>query len=263
MPNDDLYVIAYGGLGDTIFFSRFLAAAAARVSRLHACVPPPAQRLLASTGVIASFVSGVDAIPDGSVCASLWHLPLLVGGDGDSRYGPSTYLEAPEDAPRLDPTDALRVGITWSGNRRMGHDADRSPPSIATFASLFDLPGVRWLALHPEPDIQDEGRPYGIEPLPAVRDLADTAGILRQLDLVITVDTAIANLAPALGVPTWVFTTTVPEPRWPVGHERSPWFPTVRPFRRRHLLDWENAVQAAVGALSGLLERSSGRGRID
>lgn len=252
-PAGELHVVAYGGLGDTVLFSRFLPLAAARVGRLHACVPPVTRRLLASVGGIASFMPGVEAIPEGALCTSLWHLPWLVGGVAATRYGTIPCFTAPTDAPSLPAADAYRVGIAWTGNRKMGHDADRSPPSIETLAPLLAVRGVEWIALHPEAEIQAEGRRFGISPMPAVRDLADTAGILAQLDLVITVDTMVANLAPAVGVPTWVFTTTVPEPRWPVGHEQSPWFPGVRAFRRRNLLDWEAAVAAAADALTAVV----------
>ncbi|HEX4934194.1 MAG TPA: hypothetical protein VFV33_13485, partial [Gemmatimonadaceae bacterium] len=150
---------------------------------------------------------------------------------------------------------ALRVGIAWSGNRQMGHDADRSPPGLSTFAPLFDVAGVQWQGLTPDAAMQEEERRHGISPLPPVRDLADTAAILRQLDLVVTVDSVVANLAPAVGVPTWIFPTTIPEPRWPMGHARSPWFPLVRPFRRARLSAWDAAVQAAARALAERVTR--------
>lgn len=250
LPHADLHVVAYGGLGDTIFYARFLPLAAARVSALHLCVPAPLQRLLREVPGVATMTPDVAEIPAGATVCSLWHLAWLLRDDRGSSLPTAPYLRPPADAPVLPPTDALRVGIAWAGNARAGHDSDRSPPTLATLAPLLDVPGVSWLGLHPEAEARRECAALGVAPLPAVRDLADTAALLRQLDLVITVDSAVSNLAPALGVPTWVFCTRIPELRWPLEHDRSPWFPTVRPFRRRHSNDWDTVAREAAVALA-------------
>ena len=255
LAGEDLHVVAYGGLGDTIFYARFLALAANRVRALHLCVPAPLQRLLRDVPGVASLTPHVSEIPEGAVTCSLWHLAwLLRDGYGESRPT-APYLHAPDDGPRLPPTDGLRVGIAWAGNARAGHDADRSPADLAALSPLLGVAGVQWYGLHPEARAKAECAALGVTPLPEVRDLADTAAVLRQLDLVITVDSAVSNLAPALGVPTWVFCTRIPELRWPVGHERSPWFPSVRPFRRRDLNDWDAVARAAAAALAERVQR--------
>ncbi|MCC6930673.1 MAG: tetratricopeptide repeat protein [Gemmatimonadaceae bacterium] len=248
LGDEDLHVVAYGGLGDSIFFARFLPVAAARARQLHLCVPAPLQRLLSGVRGVASLTPAVDAIPHGAVVTSLWHLAWLLGGEPD-RYAPEPYLVAPDDGPRLEPTRGLRVGIAWAGSARAGHNVDRSPPSLATLSPLLAVEGVTWLGLHPEPAAAAECAALGIGALPPVRDFADTAAVLRQLDLVITVDSSVSNLAPALGIPTWVFCTRIPEMRWPAGAARSPWFPWARPFRRRSLGDWEAVARAAAGDL--------------
>lgn len=244
----DLHVVAYGGLGDSLLFARFLPRAAERVRQLHLCVPAPLQRLLGAIPGVASLTAALDHIPPGAVVTSLWHLAWLLG-DLPDRFAPSPYLGLPEDGPTLPPTDKLRIGIAWAGNAKAGHDVDRSPPGLETLAPLLAVEGVSWVGLHPEARRAAECAALGVSPLPAVRDLADTAAIVRQLDLVISVDSAVSNLAPALGVPTWVFCTRILEMRWPPGEPRSPWFPWVRPFRRRSLGDWASAASAAAETL--------------
>lgn len=257
LPHGALHVVAYGGLGDTIFYARFLPLAAARVRALHLCVPVPLQRLLCEVPGVVSMTPDVAEIPPGATVCSLWHLAwLLRDGYGDS---PPTapYLRPPDDGPVLPPTDALRVGIAWAGNARAGHDSDRSPPTLAALAPLLEVPGVDWFGLHPEEGAKRECTALGVAPLPDVRDMADTAAILRQLDLVITVDSAVSNLAPALGIPTWVFCTRIPELRWPLEDARSRWFPAVRPFRRRHSNDWDTVAREAAEALAARVHAAS------
>ena len=117
------------------------------------------------------------------------------------------------------------------------------------------------MGLHPEQVAKDECSALGISAMPAVRDLADTAGIVSQLDLVITVDSAMANLAGALGVPVWVMPTTVPELRWPPGALQSPWYPHARLFRRRVSRDWERVATDLSDALRASLKGTTTRDR--
>src|SRR5262249_23681904 len=139
----------------------------------------------------------------------------------------------------LGPLRALKIGIAWQGNPRYPEDRSRSF-RLAQFEPVAQLECVRLFSLQKGP---------GAEQLAAVTDLfpvtdlgsqldettgafMDTAAVMKNLDLVITSDTAIAHLAGALGVPVWVALPQVPDWRWLLGREDSPWYPTMRLFRQ-------------------------------
>ena len=143
-------------------------------------------------------------------------------------------------ARQLTPYDSdYRIGITWQGNHR--HDRYRSI-AVQLFAPLGRLPGVRLISLQKGSgsdqldSIKDR---FEVIALPSEQDPAvafmDTAAIMRNLHLVVTVDTAIAHLAGALGVPVWTAIAAIPDWRWLLDREDSPWYPTMRIFRQQTL----------------------------
>jgi ADP-heptose:LPS heptosyltransferase len=143
----------------------------------------------------------------------------------------------------------LKVGLVWKGNPRFENDAARSLPGLATLAPLLGVPGVRWFSLQKE-----EGEPAeGVTDLaPAIGDFADTAALVAGLDLVITVDTACAHLAGALGIPCWVLLPAwMPDWRWLADRADTPWYPHVmRQFRPRRDGAWDEVIAAVALALA-------------
>ena len=128
---------------------------------------------------------------------------------------------------------SLRVGIAWQGNP--GHKGDRwRSVRLEQFAPLAEHAGVRLVSLQKGAGSEQLEKMPGlaIDLGPELTDLADTAAVIRCLDLVITVDTAVAHLAGALGVPVWVALPTVPDWRWLLQREDSPWYPSMRLFRQ-------------------------------
>src|SRR5262249_27973176 len=132
----------------------------------------------------------------------------------------------------------------WQGNPEHRNDRQRSVP-LTRFASLARVDGVRLFSLQVGP---------GTEQLAAAKDnleiadlgsrfdrssLADAAAVLKVLNLVVTVDTAIAHLAGALAVPVWVALPFIPDWRWLLGRSDSPWYPTMHLFRQGRLDDWD------------------------
>ncbi|MBP2305962.1 tetratricopeptide repeat protein [Azospirillum melinis] len=244
-----LLVVEEQGFGDTLQFARLILLVKARGARrivLHCRAP--LVRLLAG-------MEGVDtvtaALPDPGAY-DLW-VPLLslmqrLAVTPDRIPAAVPYLTPPPDAVRhwseaLPETEDLRVGLVWAGDPRLGHaaasrtDARRSL-ALAQLATLLTVPGVSWVSLQKGPAAAQLDRPAVFDPMPGVTDFADTAAIVRQLDLVIGVDTAVVHLAGALGVPAWVLSRFSGCWRWLLDRDDSPWYPTLRLFRQQRPDDW-------------------------
>jgi hypothetical protein len=239
----------FGGLGDAILWTRYARRLSGRVGGIIFAVPPAMHRLLAAAPDIAAVVSEPEHAVDALSLHAL-QLPAVFGDDAADVAVPAPYLGAPRDGPRLPPTRRLSVGLAWAGAPTLPTDADRSIPEPDLLRPLLGVPGVDWVSLQTGPRA-GWAASLGIRPMPAVRDLADTARVVARLDLVVSVDTSIANLALAMGVPTWVFPPVYPEFRW--GRTgASPWYPAARLFRRRTPDDWPRVIEAAATALRAM-----------
>ncbi|WP_376959916.1 tetratricopeptide repeat-containing glycosyltransferase family protein [Azospirillum sp. A26] len=153
---------------------------------------------------------------------------------------------------------AFRVGLVWAGNPQHRNDRNRSIPA-ATLLPLLMVPGVRFVSL------QTGEAAAGLDRLPGVRvpnamervrDFADTAAILANLDLLVTVDTAIAHLAGAMGVPCWLMLPHVPDWRWLLDRADSPWYPSLRLFRQPRPGDWTTTLGTAAAVLKAQAARA-------
>ncbi|PLZ02047.1 hypothetical protein CY652_12880 [Burkholderia sp. WAC0059] len=232
------------GLGDMIQFGRYLAQLKARgVARLTVACMPALHRLLGS-------VAGVDEVLDHDAAqaraltfdcwTSLLGVPLHLRGEATV---PAVYLR-PDAAlveawrARLEAlAPGRRVGLVWKGNPRHHNDANRSLPSLAALAPLWNVAGVRFVSLQKGQGEHEAQSPPAGQPLlhlgSDAADLADTAAIVAQLDLVICVDTSVAHLAASLGTPCWVMLPAHDvDWRWMHGREDSPWYPGGRLFRQ-------------------------------
>jgi tetratricopeptide (TPR) repeat protein len=250
------------GLGDTLQFLRFVPRVAARGARVILEVQPPlAPFVRAQDWPVEVRARGEDLPPFDFHCP-LMSLPLAFGAmaeDGaDAPYLTADEAGAEAWRARLGGDRRLRVGIVWAGNPEHRKDAQRSVP-LALFEPLIARPGIRWVAL------QKDLRPgdaawldaWGL-PAPgrALGDFAGTAALVAALDLVVTVDTAIAHLAGALGKPVWVLNAHVPDWRWGLVGARCGWYPSARIFRQPLRGDWP-AVIAEVGDALDALDGSA------
>ena len=144
----------------------------------------------------------------------------------------------------------------WAGNPRHENDANRSMPAAA-FAPLLEKQCVTLFSLQVGATDADKAwlNQTPIRDLaPHLSDFADTAAVLGHLDLVISVDTAVAHLAGALGRPIWLLVPFVPEWRWMLAREDSPWYPTMRLFRQAAPGDWDTLMARVAAALGSLAE---------
>jgi Tfp pilus assembly protein PilF len=159
------------------------------------------------------------------------------------------HLTTPDDAP------GLKVGLVWKGFADNQHDATRSLPGLAPLAPLWAVPGVSFFSLQKGQGEQEAAAPPARQPIvhlgAAIEDFADTAAIIAQLDLLISVDTAAAHVAGALGKPCWLM---LPRDwtdwRWLLERDDSPWYPRVmRLFRQSDTRDWSDVAERMADAL--------------
>jgi hypothetical protein len=162
--------------------------------------------------------------------------------------------ERVRDWAALLPVDGTKkIGIAWAG--RPGHQNDRRRSMPAEMlASLGDVKGVTFVTVQPR-DPTAPPPPVGLRLLdlgPRLRDFGDTAALLSQLDLLITVDTAVAHLAGAIGRPVWTLLAFSPDWRWLLDRQDTPWYPTMRLVRQRRVGDWRDVIDRVRAELSRL-----------
>jgi hypothetical protein len=161
---------------------------------------------------------------------------FMYGGDPIDTYADSpVYISSRLRGPPIRSLPGLKVGLCLKGNPHHMNDFDRSMP-VAHAQPLLKVPGVSWVSLH--------GQIIPGLPMTQVEyeDFADTAAVVQQLDVVVTVDTSVAHLSAAMGKPTWLMPPCSPEFRWGLG-ERSPWYPDVKLYRRSHVRAWDDVVE--------------------
>ena len=239
------------GYGDNIQFARLAAKVRTTGATVTLVCRQRLKRLFRSLAGVDEVVAFDEASAPADFEVPLMSLPLLLGLEPETMAADRPYLAAdPDDVDRwraLLPAGGVRVGIVWAGNPEHSQNHVRSLP-LAALAPLWKLPGIRFISLQHdgEPDDLPAWRP----PRPAV-DLAEAAAMIQGLDLVISADTAIAHLAGALGKPVWILLAAVPDWRWGMSGETTPWYAGARLFRQQTPGDWDGAI----GRLRVALER--------
>jgi len=252
------------GLGDTLQFLRYVPLVAGRGARVVLEVQRELLPLLGSLAGTAQVVARDEPLPAFDVHAPLLSLPHLLR---------TTHASIPAEVPylRADPARVaawrehrgmvkegvgLRVGLVWDGSHGQKQNHRRSL-ALDALAPLGEVPGIQFVALQKgEAASQASSPPPGLELInlgPALVDFGDTAAVLEQLDLTISVDTSVAHLAGALGRPVWVLLPFASDWRWLKERSDSPWYPTARLFRQATPGDWPGVtaqVTTALGELS-------------
>jgi hypothetical protein len=257
LPDPTVCLHNFGGLGDTLLLARYVPLVAARAARVVVVAPPALDRVLRSVEGLGGVVRAVEEMGSSTRYLNALQLPAVFGTTMHTVPVRFPYLNAPEEGPRLPPPGAgLRAGLVWAGNPDDWTDADRSVPRPELLAPLLGVAGVEWVSLQVGPRAAWAAE-LGIAAPPELRDFGDTAHVLAQLDLLVTVDTSVANLALAMGVPTWVMPPTYPDFRWGAPGEPSPWYPAARLFRRAHTDEWQGVVGCVAGALAAAVRDPS------
>lgn len=250
-----LLVHAEQGFGDTLQFCRYAILAAQR-ARVVLEVPRPLTRLLASLPGVARVVAQGDTLPHVDAEIPLLDLPGLFGTRLDSVPAPVPYLSAPPSLiwqARMQELPGLRVGLCWAGNAGYSHDRWRSVPIDALARALRGLDGVSFVSLQKNPPDPPPAFLQLRDRTEEFADFGDTAAIISQLDLVISVDTAVAHLAGALGRPVWLLNRQQADWRWLREREDSPWYPSLRQFRQTRHGDWTDVLARLRVAMEEML----------
>jgi tetratricopeptide (TPR) repeat protein len=236
------------GFGDTIQFARYAPLLRARGARVVLEVQAPLVGLLAP--LADAVVASGEPLPRHDFRTPLLSLPHACGTELDSIPAGVPYLARREPLAGLR-GPGLNVALTIAGNREHPEDGLRSLPA-ALLAPLLALPGVTWHLVAHELSEADAawvaGHPALRRAAPP-RDFIDTAAVLAAMDLVLSVDTAVAHLAGALGLPVWTLLQHAADFRWLRGREDSPWYPTMRLFRQAPHRRWEPVLTQVAAAL--------------
>jgi len=263
-----ILIFAEQGRGDVIQFARYLPLLLQRGARVSFFGPAEITRLLGSMGATITFISTLAGEDPCDFQCALMSLPLRFGADALSIPNDVPYLRAEPDLvtrwkARIG-NHGFKIGIAWQGSRQGKVDQGRSIP-LAEFVALSRLPGVRLISLQKHDGLDQLmrlARDAGIEVPgedfdPGPDAFIDTAAVMEIADLIVTSDTAIAHLAGALGRPTWVALKSVPDWRWGLEGDGSPWYPTMRLFRQATPGDWRNVFEQIAGELQSMTGRPS------
>ncbi|MEG4043376.1 tetratricopeptide repeat protein [Microcoleus sp. Pol17_C1] len=246
------------GLGDAIQFIRYADLVKQKGGRVIVWCLPQLQRLFAQVSGIDGLIVNPEDAPDFQVRAQLMSLPHLLGTTLETIPVKVPYLAPPPGCEfTLNPTTNLKVGIVWSGNSQYSQNKVRSFP-LNLFTKVLDIPGADFYSLQKEMTADDRAllKQMAVTDLSSyLHDLADTAAAISALDLVISVDTCVAHLAGALGKPVWILLCFVPDWRWMLQREDSPWYPTARLFRQSTAGDWEGVLEQASLALRKIISQ--------
>jgi len=256
-----LLLLAEQGLGDTLHFLRYARSLKERGARVVLAAQAALGRLLAAhPDVDELFLLGsADELPRCDFYLPLLSAPGALGTDASTIPSEVPYLSADAELTaawraELAGVEGLKIGIVWQGSRNYPSDRQRSV-RLADFAPLARLPGVRLVSLQ---------KGFGSEQVATVDfpvlDLCerlddvtgpfmDTAAVIRSVDLVVTVDTAIAHLAGALGAPVWLALQYSPYWVWLRDRDDSPWYPTMRLFRQTTVGAWPEVFERIAAAV--------------
>ncbi|WP_019500120.1 tetratricopeptide repeat protein [Pseudanabaena sp. PCC 6802] len=252
------------GLGDTLQFIRYAPSIAQKGGRVIASCPVTLVRLVASVPGVEMAIAEGEPLPAFDVHAQMLSLPRLLDTTVSNIPSiPVPYIPADlwqhKDISRESLCDrALNVGIVWASGYRQREDSLRfyhkkSCP-LSLMIQLLELPHVHLYSLQVGRNANDldglgefSDRLHNWSPL--IRDFADTAALANQLDLVISVDTAIVHLVGAMGKPVWTLLPFAPDWRWFLDREDTPWYPTMRLFRQTERGDWDGVMRRVYDAL--------------
>ncbi len=253
IPGKTLLVHAEQGLGDAIQFARYLPILARSGIRVVLRCQPPLGDIMRTVEGISEVTTGKEALPRFDEHVPLLGLPHRLGTALDSIPQNVPYCFANDHKvnawrARIKPTTRKRIGVAGAGNPRHPRDRQRSIDS-ALLAPLAQCQSVDFFSLQrdwrgPKPPLPMQDFTHELH------DLSDTAALMSNLDLVISVDTSLAHLAGALGRPVWTLIAFAPDWRWMRDRSDTPWYPTMRLFRQPAQSDWPSVINQVRDALS-------------
>jgi tetratricopeptide (TPR) repeat protein len=258
-----LLVTGEQGLGDVIQFVRYLPPLAAEATEVRLATRPVLRRVLSSGNLGITIAEKIDPAEHFDYQIRLLSIPRVRGTDLSTIPSDAPYLHP--EAERVAhwrgrlPAGLIRIGIHWQGNKEYGSDHRRSFP-LAEFAPIAAIPGVALISLQKGEGLaQLASLPPGMKVHTLGDDFdsgadafVDTAAVMQELDLIVSSDSAIVHLAGALARPLWVMLPHLPDWRWLLDREDSPWYPTARLFRQMKSGDWSDVFRRAADEVAAL-----------
>ncbi len=255
-----ILVVTEQGFGDTIQFIRYAGLLKAQGAMVYVLCPNnlPVRPLMGWAAGVDGTIASHEPVPYLDWYVPLMSLPGLFGTTLESIPSPPGYITPNADEvirwrKRLDPYKGFKVGLVWAGNRTPGAIENRSV-SFQEFSAVLDIEGITFFSLQIGPDALagNEAGVNGtslIDLTAHIHDFGDTAALIANLDLVVSVDTATAHLAGALGKPVWILIGHPPDWRWMRDRPDSPWYPSVRLFRQHQPGEWGPPIAELAEAL--------------
>lgn len=246
------------GLGDTIQFIRYAPLVSMKGARVIIECQKELASLLKNVRGVEHVLAQDEALPEFDTHCPLLSLPFLLKTTLESIPDEVPYIRADtslvekwrrklsaEGSPR-------KIGLAWSGDLRLKYGQERSCP-LEKFSPLGKIENLIFYSLQKGgPSRQVFTPPEGLSIIDyaiEMNDFSETAALIENLDLVISVDTAVAHLAGALGKPVWVLLPFVADWRWMLHRDDSPWYPTMKLFRQPFRGEWEPVIAAMADEL--------------
>ncbi len=259
-----LLLHAEQGFGDTIQFCRYAALVAKRGARVILEVQKPLHELMRTLPGVTEVVAKGEPLPEFDLHCPLLSLPPAFATRVETIPAETPYLRASAPAAmgwnaRLSSTGRPRIGLAWSGRPAHKNDHNRSI-GLDSFLPMLAGIDATFVSLQKEVRAGDaellqqrsDILHFGDELL----DFSDTAALMANLDLIISVDTSVAHLAGALAKPVWVLLPLIPDWRWLIDRSDSPWYPTARLFRQDETRDWTSVIARVHSELDGYVRSS-------
>ncbi len=257
-----ILLYAADGFGDTIQFCRYAPLVAARGARVILEVQKPLHELIGSLAGEAQVLARGEPLPDFDLRCPLLSLPRAFGTELATVPSTTPYLFVPQSRAeqwetRLPPRDRPRIGIAWSGDPTHCNDRNRSI-ALSRLVPLLTEVDATFVSVQQEIRAGDAAVLQSRGDLPhfgaELKDFTDTAALISNLDLVIAVDTSVAHLAAALAKPVWILLPHIPDWRWLLGRDDSPWYPTARLFRQDATRRWDDVIVRVQAALRDFVD---------
>jgi len=247
------------GLGDTIQFVRYVDMAVALGAEVILWVQKPLRELMqTSYPKLMFYVSDKIPLVQYDYACSLMSLPKLFHTTLMTIPSKIPYIQPPNESVEkwqnrlaaVRPVNKKKIGVVWAGNPKHDNDQNRSI-EFAVFHKLFSDLDVIWVSLQAGKRAMDlvDGSDQIVNYSDEFLDFSQTAGLIANLDLVITIDSAVAHLAGAMGKQTWLLVPFMPDWRWQMGRDDSLWYPTMRLFRQAAIGDWPEVLKRVKTAL--------------
>ena len=262
-PKGALVLRAEQGAGDVIQFVRYIPIIAREGMRVIVQCRPELENLVQTVEGVASTYRFDEPLPPHTAQLSLLSLPLLFGTRIDKIPVNVPYMLPPFAKVQawrqrlLDLGETIKVGLRWAGNPGNTEDQRRSV-ALELFSGLSGVEKLTLISLQneslPAADLETASKLRLVDFSAELQDFSDTAALMSNLDLVISVDTAVLHLAGALGCPTWGLLRYSPHWPWLLGRDDSPWYPGMRLFRQRSPGQWEDLIEDIVTLLTGAMQ---------